>query len=188
MVRQEKCRLNDLLLGQPLVMGYLAASLVLGILHRRLSSFGSFFAILYCMPFTAMHESAHFAAALLTGGRPSSFSIWPRRVGDGWILGSVNSVLTAFSAVPTALAPLGWLVVGYYAMVFWDFRPVWVPEYMLVVFLYSCSAACTPSMQDLMVVIRNPFSLLLWVGAAYIAILLWSAMSADVGWMLLLQS
>lgn len=160
--------MNNLTHGQTLIIGYLAASLILGILHRRMSSSGSFFAILYCMPFTAMHESAHFAAALLTGGRPSSFSIWPRRTGDGWVLGSVNFVPTVISAAPTALAPLGWLVVGYHVMVFWDFRPAWVPDYMMVVFLYSCSAACTPSMQDIRVAIRKPFSLLMWVGSAYI--------------------
>jgi hypothetical protein len=174
--------LNILLHSPLLIIGFLAVSVVMGALHRCLSSSGSFIAILYCLPFTVMHEMAHFMVALLTGGRPSSFSIWPRRAGGGWVLGSVNAVPTILSAAPTALAPLGWLVIGYYVMVLWDFRPVWMPEYLIVVVLYACSAACTPSWQDIKVAIRNPFSLFLWVGAAYMAITLWPAMSSTVGW------
>ena len=117
-----------------------------------------------------MHEMAHFVAAFLTGGRPSSFSVWPRREGKGWVLGSVSAVPTILSAVPTALAPLGWLVLGYYTRVFWNIRPVWVPEYSIVAVLYACSAACTPSRQDIKVVLKHPFSLLLWVGTAFIAL------------------
>ncbi len=162
--------MNSSLHSPHIIVGFLAASMVMGVLHRRLSSSGSFIAILYCLPFTFMHEMAHFMVALLTGGRPSSFSIWPRRAGGGWILGSVNSVPTILSAAPTALAPLVWLVIAYYVMVLWNLRPAWVPEYLIVVVLYACSAACTPSWQDIKVAIRNPFSLILWVGAAYIAI------------------
>jgi hypothetical protein len=158
--------LNASLHSQPTIIGFLAASVVVGALHRRLSSSGSFFAILYCLPFTFMHELAHFLVAFITGGRPSSFSIWPKRAGGRWVLGSVNAAPTILSAAPTAFAPLGWLVIAYYVMVLWDFRPVWVPEYLIVVVLYACSAACTPSWQDIKVAIRNPFSLILWVGAA----------------------
>ncbi|MEI7815813.1 MAG: M50 family metallopeptidase [Desulfuromonadales bacterium] len=156
------------MLSQPAIVGFLVASLVLGAVHRRLSSSGSFLAILYCLPFTIMHELSHFVAALLTGGRPSSFSVWPRRSGNGWVLGNVRFVPTLLSAVPTALAPLVWLVVGYYSMVLWDVRPVWVPEYLLVAILYACTAACTPSWQDIKVALANPFSLLIYVAAAYI--------------------
>lgn len=167
----------------PIIIGFLAASVVMGAVHRRLSSSGSFFAILYCLPFTVMHEMAHFMVALLTGGRPSSFSVWPRRAGGGWVLGSVTAVPTILSAAPTALAPLGWLAIGYFVMVLWDFRPVWVPEYLIVMVLYACSAACTPSWQDIKVALRNPFSLFMWVVAAYMAITLWPAMSTAAGWM-----
>jgi hypothetical protein len=169
-----------LLHSPPLVIGYLAASVVMGALHRRLFSSGSLIAILYCLPFTVMHEMAHLMVALLTGGRPSSFNIWPKRTGGGWVLGSVNAVPTILSAAPTALAPLGWLVIGYYVIVYWEFRPAWMPEYLIVVVLYACSAACTPSWQDIKVAIRNPFSLLLWMGAAFMAKTLWPAMSSAV--------
>lgn len=160
----------NLLSDIPPIISFSVVSLVMGTLHRRLSSSGSFFAILYCLPFTVMHEMAHFVAALLTGGRPSSFSVWPRREGGGWVLGSVNVVPTILSAAPTALAPMGWLAIGYYTMVSWDIRPVWMPEYLIVGILYACSAACTPSWQDIRVVLKHPVSLLLWVGTAFIAL------------------
>jgi len=162
--------LNTSLHSPPIIVAFLAASVVMGILHRRLSSSGSFVAVLYCLPFTFMHELAHFLVALITGGRPSSFSIWPKRTGGGWILGSVNTAPTILSAAPTALAPLGWLVIAYYMIVLWDLRPVWVPEYFIVVVLYACSAACTPSWQDIKVALQNPFSLFLWIGAAYVTL------------------
>ncbi|MDD2734756.1 MAG: M50 family metallopeptidase [Desulfuromonadaceae bacterium] len=153
-----------------LITGFLTASVVMGAIHRRLSASGSFIAVLYSLPFTCMHEMSHFVAAFITGGRPSAFSIRPRKSGNGWVLGSVNSVPTLLSAAPTALAPLGWLVIGYYSMALWDIRPVWMPESLLVVILYACAAACTPSRQDITVALTHPFSLLLWVAIAYIVV------------------
>lgn len=155
---------------------FLAASVVMGAIHRRLSSSGSFWAILYCLPFTVMHESAHYAVALLTGGRPSSFSVWPRRAGNRWVLGSVAAVPTLISAFPTALAPLWWLVAGYFTLAFWPFRPVWLPDYLIAVILYACTAACTPSWQDIRVALTHPLSTLLWGVAGYGVWRLWGAM------------
>lgn len=169
--------MNSLLHSAPRVIGFLVVAAGMGAIHRHLSSSASFIAILYCLPFTLMHELSHFVAAFLTGGRPSSFSIWPRRAGGGWVLGSVNAVPTILSAVPTALAPLGWLVIGYYLLQYWDSRPVWVPEYLIVVALYACTAACTPSWQDIKVAMRNPLSLILWVGVVCLVIYLRPVMS-----------
>ena len=156
--------------SQPLIIPFLVVFVVMGAIHRRLSSSGSFLAIFYCLPFTIMHEMSHFVVALFTGGRPSSLSVWPRRSGNGWVLGSVSSVPTLLSAAPTALAPLGWVLIGYYTMLLWDIRPVWVPEYLLVPVFYACAAACTPSRQDCMVALTHPLSLLIFVAAVYIVI------------------
>ena len=145
-----------------MIIGFLIVSVVMGAIHRRLSSSGSFLAIAYCLPFTLMHEMSHFVAAFLTGGRPSSFSVWPRRTEKGWVLGSVRSSPTLLSTAPTALAPLGWLVIGYYVMAFWDIRPIWLPEWLIVAIVYACSAACAPSLQDFKIVLTHPLSLLFW--------------------------
>ena len=151
-----------------LIIGFLMVSIVMGGIHRRLSSSGSFLVILYCLPFTIMHEMSHFVAAFLTGGRPSSFCVWPKRSGNGWVLGSVSSIPTLLSVAPTALAPLGWLVIGYYSVLFWDMRAAWVPDYIIVVIIYACTAACTPSLHDIRVALAHPLSLLIYVAAAYI--------------------
>lgn len=155
-----------------MIIGFMIVSVVMGAIHRYLSSSGSSLAIFYCFPFTIMHETAHFVAAFLTGGRPSSFRIWPKRSERGWVLGSVRSVPTLLSTAPTALAPVGWLVIGYYSMVFWEARPGWMPEWLIVVIVYSCSAACTPSWQDIKIALTHPLSLALWVVLAYMAFFL----------------
>ncbi len=155
-----------------MIIGFLFVSVVLGAIHRRLSSSGSFFVVIYCFAFTLMHEMSHFVAAFLTGGRPSSFTVWPRRSENGWVLGSVRSIPTLLSAAPTALAPLGWLVIGYYSVVLWDIRPVWVPEWLIVLIIYACSAACAPSWHDIRIALTYPLSLLLWIAIAFIAVTL----------------
>ncbi len=144
------------------LLGYLILSLILGACHRRITSSSSFLVILYCLPFTIMHETAHLLAAFFTGGHPSSWSIMPHRKGGGWVLGSVASVPNLLSACPTALAPLVWLLVGYGAMVYWERRPLWLPDYLLPLILYGCAAACVPSRQDFRILLKYPFSLLLW--------------------------
>ncbi len=152
----------------PRLPGFLIVAVVMGVIHRRLSSSGSFAAVLYCLPFTIMHELSHFVVAFLTGGRPSSLCFWPSRSGKGWVLGSICATPTLLSAAPTALAPLGWLAMGYYSMIFWDIRPAWLPEYLLAVILYACAAACTPSVRDIRVALSHPFSLLLWAFVLFI--------------------
>ena len=162
--------MNSLISDAYLLVGFIVVSMVMGAIHRRLTSSGSILAVLYCLPFTILHELTHFLVAFFTGGRPSSFSVWPKRVGQGWVLGSVSSVPTIISAAPTALAPLLLLALGYYAMSLWAIRPPWVPEYLILGILYACSAACIPSWQDMKVALKHPFSLLLWVSVAYIVL------------------
>ena len=153
-----------------MLIAFLIVSVVMGVIHRRLFLAGSFFVVLYCFPFTIMHEFSHFVAAFLTGGRPSSFTVWPRRSENGWILGSVRSIPTLLSSAPTALAPLGWLVIGYYAVALWDLRPLWIPEWMIVPIMYACSAASAPSWQDIKIALTHPLSLLLWIAIVYITV------------------
>jgi hypothetical protein len=55
---------------------------------------------------TAVHEFAHFAVGLLTGARPQSFTVIPRRTGRNWQLGAVTFTHIAwYNAAPAALAP-----------------------------------------------------------------------------------
>lgn len=67
------------------------------------------------LPGTFTHELAHFSVGLILRARPCGFSLWPRRNGKAWRLGSVSfrrvGILNgAFIALaPLLLLPLGWL-------------------------------------------------------------------------------
>jgi hypothetical protein len=55
---------------------------------------------------TICHEFAHFAVGLLTGAKPRSFTIIPRRAGNNWQLGAVSFTnIGWYNAAPAALAP-----------------------------------------------------------------------------------
>lgn len=148
----------------------LAPLALIGYIHRRIAQNGAFFLVLSNLPITVMHELAHFVAALLLGGRPSGFSLWPKREGGGWRLGSVTARATMFSAVPTALAPLLWLPVGGLILInraylAGDSLPLLCGTYLGA---YLGVAASIPSWQDLYVAITHPLSLLFW-GALLVA-------------------
>ncbi len=65
-------------------------------------------------PGTLAHELLHYLAGLLTGARPVSVSLLPRRQADGsWELGSVGfSRLRWWNSVPVGLAPMALLPAG----------------------------------------------------------------------------
>jgi len=74
-----------------------------------------FRAILYLCG-TFLHESSHFAAALLLG-KPVGFSILPRIDGDSFIFGEVRArVRYKVLGVFIALAPLLWWVVLFFML------------------------------------------------------------------------
>lgn len=117
------------------------------------------------LPITIMHELAHYMAALLLGGKPIGFTLWPKRENGTWRLGSVTAKVTILSAAPTALAPLLWLLV---AGVLMAGRAGLAGESLsmlcgIYVAAYMCAAASIPSWQDLKVAITHPLSLILWV-------------------------
>ncbi|MEO7402499.1 MAG: hypothetical protein ABIU95_02380 [Burkholderiales bacterium] len=64
-------------------------------------------------PATILLEAAHAVVGPLTGARPSSFNLWPQRVGaTAWRLGYVGFLnLRWWNGGAVALAPLCWLLV-----------------------------------------------------------------------------
>lgn len=88
------------------ILIYLVPSVLLALLIRALSARHPFF-LLFRLAGTICHELAHFVAGVVTGARPSAFTVIPRRVGYGWELGSVRLARVRwYNAAPTALAPL----------------------------------------------------------------------------------
>ena len=145
--------------------------MLIGLIHRRIASNGAFFLVMSNLPMTIMHELAHYTAALLLGGKPVGFTLWPRRDNGAWRLGSVTARVTILSAAPTALAPLLWLLV---AGVLVAGRSVLAGESLpmlcgIYTAAYMCVAASIPSWQDLKVAIMHPLSLLLWGAVLVVA-------------------
>lgn len=121
-----------------------------------------------------MHELAHFAVALLLGGKPSAISFWPVKSGRRWKLGSVVYQPTVLCTVPTALAPLAWLVVGGYLILKKETLTDGSLEMLSGIYLaaYLCISASIPSSQDMEIVVTHPFSLMLWALILYLAVYL----------------
>ena len=71
---------------------------------------------LVTLPGTVAHELMHWFIAKVFFARPSFPSLWPRRQGDQWTMGSVAFVPTMFNAIPVALAPLLLLPLGVFFM------------------------------------------------------------------------
>lgn len=71
---------------------------------------------LFSLGATVLHEACHWLVGLLLNAKPVSFSLWPKRQGNGWQLGAVtfarlniwNAAFVAFA--PLCLAPLAWYV------------------------------------------------------------------------------
>ena len=129
---------------------------------------------LVSLPGTIAHELTHFVVGFLLHAKPHGFSIWPRRSGHTWTLGSVSfrniGLLNgAFVALaPLLLLPIAWLCLVHVLVPLWiDGQWGW---WLLAGYLAATALfAALPSFQDLK--IGGP-SLLLY--AALSALLLWA--------------
>ncbi|PWF47702.1 hypothetical protein [Massilia glaciei] len=111
------CRHGDLLL-------YLLPSAGLALVIRALAGSHPFFFV-FTVAGTVCHELAHFWVGWLTGARPSSLSVIPRRAGQHWQLGSVTLTRVRwYNAAPAALAPF--LIIALpFAVAWWRTGPGW---------------------------------------------------------------
>lgn len=102
---------------------------------------------------TILHEVCHWLVGLLLNAKPCSISLWPKRHGRVWLLGSVtfarlniwNAAFVAFA--PLCMAPLAWYV----------FRTWMIPAYLTGAtlewttfgyFVSCCVFGCVPSRAD----------------------------------------
>ena len=111
------CQHSDLLV-------YLIPSAALAFLIRLLAGTHPFF-FLFTVAGTICHELSHFCIGLLTGARPTSFTVLPRRVGQHWELGSVTLTRVRwYNAAPAALAPF-LIIILPFAVAWWRTGPGW---------------------------------------------------------------
>lgn len=90
--------------------------LVVVLVHIKNFTYKSMFmAALINIPGTLLHEFMHFIVGLLLNARPCNFSIFPKKVDGGYIMGSVGfRHATFYNALPSAMAPLALLPLGFY--------------------------------------------------------------------------
>ncbi|AEA65727.1 hypothetical protein KDW40_19205 [Burkholderia cenocepacia] len=125
------------------------------IMMRWLRSTGYGIAVI-ALPGTALHELAHFLAGFFLRARPVSLSLFPRREGGTWVLGSVGfERLTLFNACFVAFAPLALVIAAWWIFMAWVQPALLSGEYLSwFVGTYVCACAlfsCLPSWTDIRV-------------------------------------
>ena len=91
--------------------------LVIVLVRMKNATYNSMFlCALINIPGTVLHELMHFLVGLFTNARPYNFSLFPKKADNGgYVMGSVGfSNITYYNAVPSALAPLLLLPIGFY--------------------------------------------------------------------------
>jgi hypothetical protein len=105
---------------------------------------------------TAIHEVCHLVVGTVLNAKPVSLSLWPKRQGKHWVLGSVgfsnlniwNSAFVAFA--PLAMLPLGWAVFQLWMLP--AFRSGGYLSWLLAGYVAACCGfACLPSTTDIKV-------------------------------------
>ena len=126
---------------------------------------------LAAFPGTLLHELLHLIVGLLLYGRPSGFSVIPRRVTRGYVLGSVRFAnvrwynggfigLAPLMLLPLALWLLAWRLHGLQGLPLLEM--VWA--YLLATLIY----ASLPSWPDIKVAAASSWLLLLALGVYWI--------------------
>lgn len=148
-------------------MIYLAILVAVLALFQRLKRVFWIFS-LAILPGTFCHELCHLCAGALLNGRPTRFSVVPRREGRSWVMGSVAFAhirwYNAFflGAAPLLLLPAAW------ALLAWRLGGQPAVDWGEALWLYLAAnlvQASLPSRQDLRVAARSPIGWLL-LGAA----------------------
>lgn len=157
------------LCGHTDILLYLLPSAALAVVIRILAASHPFF-FLFTVLGTISHELAHFVAALLTGARPASFTIIPRREGRHWELGSVMLTRVRwYNAAPAALAPIAVIALPF-AVAWWRTRHPWTfqPVDLAIAFALAPQfLSFWPSAGDWRLAVRSWPYLIIIAGLAY---------------------
>lgn len=67
----------------------------------------SYLMFILAFPGTVIHELLHFTIGLVTGGHPVGFSVLPKKVEGGYVMGQVSFAnINDYNALPISMAPL----------------------------------------------------------------------------------
>lgn len=131
----------------------------LAYVYQWSSRAGSFWMIMARLPATLVHELSHLIIALLLSAGPTGFSLWPKRNGDTWQLGSVTcSNATWYNSFPVAMSP----VLLNLPLAWWlhSQTGIW---FKLAAFV--CLSGAVPSWQDLKVALSSLVGAGIWLAA-----------------------
>ncbi len=148
---------------QALPFAYLVGTAaMLWLMNQAKRSFWLF--SLLVLPGTLCHELCHWLAGKLLNGHPVHFTVFPRRVGRGFVLGSVSLAnLRWYNAFFIGLAPL-LLLAAAYGLFLWRLggHPMFGWKEAGAVFcLANLLFGAVPSWQDLRMAARSPIGWLL---------------------------
>ena len=154
------------------MLAYLLPSVGLALLIRALSLRHPVF-LLFRLAGTICHELAHFVVGWLTVARPAAFTVIPRRVGQGWELGSVKLTRVRwYNAAPSALAPFLVALLPF-VVAAWRTRAGLHFQWLDLALAFAVAPqflACWPSRMDWKIALRS------WPYLLIAALLWWAAM------------
>lgn len=145
---------------------YLAVFLswIVNALMRQIKNF--WFYSLISLPGVFLHECAHAIVGIIfrAGINLSSFTIFPKRIGDYWVLGSVSfSNINFVNAAPVAMAPLLILLFPWFISHYVNLKALsWYELLGVFVATAIICHASIPSTQDFKVMLSKPLGLILW--------------------------
>lgn len=120
---------------------FLLILLVIILVRLKYNTYSSMWATaLVNIPGTLLHELMHFIVGLVLNAHPCNFTIFPRKSpGGGYVMGSVGfRNVTFYNAIPSALAPLFLLVIGFYINRYYlPQMPLTATNYILYVLLQT---------------------------------------------------
>lgn len=154
---------------------FLMIFLVIVLLKFKYTTYSNIYmSALVNIPGTFLHETAHFIVGLLFNACPTRFDLFPKKQGDCYVMGSVGfKNVNFFNAIPSALAPLLLLIIGYYFNI-WFFANIKITylSYILYVLLQTIIIEnAVPSSQDFKVAFSFPLGLLLYGALAVFAVI-----------------
>lgn len=122
---------------------------------------------LFFLPSTIIHEFLHFIVGFITFGKPTSFSVFPKKDENGnYVLGQVQFKNIAFyNAIPTALAPILMFGILYYIdKIYWGFFEKDLLYFLLYAYInFTFISSGIPSGQDFKVAFGNFFGILFYI-------------------------
>ena len=119
------------------------------------------------LPATAMHELSHWLVAFLTGSRPGFPSLWPKREGNHWVLGTVTFSPGTWTAGGVALAPALILMPVAYWGLFVRPKELLVSEIIAGLGYGYAAWGCVPSSTDFEIALKYPLGTTIIVGFVF---------------------